>query len=46
VLSLEEDFAPHLVETLLAFFEGAGSTEGTGSMEGTTPALASAGWPA
>ncbi|TQJ40092.1 purine nucleosidase [Arthrobacter sp. SLBN-112] len=40
VLSLEEDFAPHLVETLLAFFEGAGSTEGT------TPALASAGSPA
>jgi hypothetical protein len=40
VLSLEEDFAPHLVETLLAFFE-VGSSKG-----GTTPALASAGSPA
>lgn len=36
MLSLDGDFAPHLVEMLLSFFEGAG----TG---GTTAALARAG---
>lgn len=40
VLSLEEDFAPHLVETLLAFPFGAGAERTTAALASAAPAPA------